>query len=316
MKHIMAVFWGAASYGILSTFVVLAYDRGFQLGEVVGAQLFFGLVLITCLVLAKQWKEKKKNKLQSQQAITIRENDEHVRLDGKKAMLLMVAGIPQAATGLLYYHTLKYVPASLAIILLFQFVWISVLIQSIRQRKWPQAMVLVSLAVVIVGTVFAAGILEDSFANISMIGIGFGLLAAVSYTLFLLISGNVYPKANPVYRSFWMIAGAFITLSIIYPPTFLFNGRLFSELALFGLILGCFGAFIPPLLFAYGIPKIGEGAAGILGAVELPVAVFMSMLVLKEEVGILKWMGVILVLIGIVIPELTRKKRSPIPKTR
>jgi hypothetical protein len=36
MKHMVAVFLGAASYGILSTFVVLAYGHGYTLGEVVG----------------------------------------------------------------------------------------------------------------------------------------------------------------------------------------------------------------------------------------------------------------------------------------
>lgn len=301
MKHMFAVFFGAASYGILSTFVVLAYDKGYKLQEVVGTQLLVGFLLLSLLSLAMKWK----GKGQQKQAGAAFE-----RLNGKKVAWLMLAGVPQAATGLLYYNALKYIPASLAIILLFQFVWISLVIQAVRQRKWPQAIMLVSLAIVIAGTVLAAGVLEEQVQAVSMTGILFGLLAAVSYTVFILISGGVLPKANPLHRTLWMVAGALLFVSLIFPPHHLINGRLWGDLLLFGLLLGCFGAFIPPLLFAYGVPHIGEGLAGILGAVELPVAVMLSTLVLHEQVSWLKWAGVLLVLVGIIVPEAYRRRKE------
>ncbi|MNN96257.1 hypothetical protein D3C81_2152090 [compost metagenome] len=44
--------------------------------------------------------------------------------------------------------------------------------------------------------------------------------------------------------------------------------------------------------------------AGILGAAELPVAVLLSSFVLHEQVSGLQWTGVVLVLLGVVMPEL------------
>jgi len=41
LKGILLVFFGACSFGILSTFVKLAYHDGYTLGDVTGAQAFF-----------------------------------------------------------------------------------------------------------------------------------------------------------------------------------------------------------------------------------------------------------------------------------
>lgn len=70
-----------------------------------------------------------------------------------------------------------------------------------------------------------------------------------------------------------------------------------------------FGAFLPPVLFAIGVPHIGEGLTGILGASELPVAVFLSAIVLHEHVSALQWAGVMLVMLGVALPELMRRIR-------
>lgn len=43
--YALIVFLGGCCYGILSTFVKLAYSAGFSTPEVTGAQYFFGTVL-------------------------------------------------------------------------------------------------------------------------------------------------------------------------------------------------------------------------------------------------------------------------------
>jgi drug/metabolite transporter (DMT)-like permease len=49
LKGILLVFFGACSFGILSTFVKLAYHEGYTLGDVTGAQAFFGAVILLVL---------------------------------------------------------------------------------------------------------------------------------------------------------------------------------------------------------------------------------------------------------------------------
>ncbi|WP_268237816.1 EamA family transporter [Paenibacillus radicis (ex Gao et al. 2016)] len=76
------------------------------------------------------------------------------------------------------------------------------------------------------------------------------------------------------------------------------------------------GSFIPPLLFAYGVPHVGEGMASILGAKELPVAVLFSYFVLHETISPIRWAGVLIVLLAIALPENIRrfKQQHSYPK--
>lgn len=306
MKYIVSVFVGAASYGILSTFVVLAYGQGYTLGEVVGSQMMIGFILTW--VLSAFLRARKKWKLNP--AIPVAGRSAVVILSTKQKLLLMLAGMPTAITGLLYYESLRYIPASVAILLLFQFTWMGVLFQAVRQRKRPEKKTYATLAILLGGTLLAAGVTETGASSFHLGGIVLGLLAAVSYTLFMLFNGKAVPKADPVERSKWMMLGAMAIVFVLFPPQFLWNGELFGGLFLFGLLLGVFGAFIPPLLFAYGIPHIGEALAGILGAAELPVAVLLSAVVLHEHVSPLQWIGVAIVLAGVALPDWLKHKRA------
>ncbi|NOU98502.1 EamA family transporter, partial [Paenibacillus sp. LMG 31457] len=76
-------------------------------------------------------------------------------------VILMIAGVPTAVTGLLYYQSLRYIPNSLAILLLFQFTWMGVLINSVEQRRRPNGIMLITLTVLFGGTLLAAGILDQ-----------------------------------------------------------------------------------------------------------------------------------------------------------
>jgi drug/metabolite transporter (DMT)-like permease len=311
MKYLLSVLLGAMSYGILSTIVVTAYDRGYELGEVVGSQLLTGVILSWGLAIYTKWREKRKEMAGASNSNVVVTTS--TKLRWKQRLLLMAAGTPTAITGLVYYESLRYIPASLAIILLFQFTWMGVLIQAVSQRKRPNGIMFITLVILFGGTLLAAGIVEQGAAKFNLIGVTLGLLSAVSYSLFIFFSGKVVPTVHPAYRSVWMLTGGMTLVFILFPPHFLFNGQLGGDLLMFGLLLGLFGAFIPPILFAIGVPYIGGDMAGILGASELPVAVLLSSLVLHEQVSLLQWTGVALVLMGVALPELAKLVRRLIP---
>ncbi|WP_151734222.1 EamA family transporter ['Paenibacillus yunnanensis' Narsing Rao et al. 2020] len=302
MKYLISVLVGAMSYGILSTIVVLAYGEGYKLGEVVGTQLLTGCILAWLLALYTKFRASRKQSGRDRNSAAA--GPLPARLTWKQRLLLMLAGAPTVVTGLLYYQSLRYIPASLAIILLFQFTWISVLIQAVSKRQRPDKVTLLTLLLLFGGTLLAAGILNQESAEFNMTGLVLGLLSAVSYSMFIIFSGKAVPSAHPAFRSAWMVTGGLVLLCILFPPYFLFNGLLWGQLLLYGFLLGFFGAFIPPVLFAIGVPHIGGAMAGILGAAELPVAVLLSSIVLHEQVSGLQWTGVVLVLLGVVLPEL------------
>ncbi|WP_299820712.1 DMT family transporter [uncultured Pontibacter sp.] len=276
------VFLGACSFGILSTFVKLAYKEGFTLGDVTGTQVFFGLIFLWVMVLLRKLLGGKSNSTSFREKLT-----------------LAAMGTSTGLVSIFYYKCVQTVPASIAILLLMQFTWMSLVVDAITKRKMPTASQVSMVLLVLVGTCLAGRLFSDQLPNFDLAGIGYGLLAAFCYTIFLAVNGKAGNNLHPFTKSALLLTGATILVFTIFPPVFLVNGALMNGLFKWGLVLSVFGTVLPPVLFAYGIPKTGLGLSAILSAAELPVAVFMSWVVLQEDVWPVQWLGVALILVAI-----------------
>ncbi|GFZ84829.1 multidrug transporter [Paenibacillus marchantiophytorum] len=297
MKYILFVLAGACSFGMLSTFVKKAYESGFSVGDVVGSQNLFGVIMLWILVFVSV-KSTKQAAASSAFKVTKRQ-----------ILPLMAVGTTTGLTGIFYYAALQYISASFAIILLFQFTWMGILLEAIVERKRPGKEKLLSLIILFVGIIMASGYIGGGQEAISWIGVILGLLAAVTYALFIWFSGKTAKQVSPITRSAIMLTGSFILVMLVFPPHFLVNGSLHEALLPWALLLAFFGVVIPPLFFAIGVPKIGGGLATILSAAELPTAVIMSYVVLSESVNWLQWLGVVVTMCGIALPELAKRRK-------
>lgn len=280
------VFLGGCCYGLLSTFVKLAYSAGYSVEEVTGSQYLIGMLLTWVLVLFT-----KKQKLS-------------VNLTVK----LLLSGIPFGLTGVLYYQALQTLNASLAIIFLFQFVWIGTLFEWVYYKKKPTRGKLISIAILLIGSALAASVFSEGGVALSWQGVTWGLLSALTFTTFIFLSGSVGKDTPPVLKTALISTGGLTVVFLLMPPIFLFNLPVLMGVAPYGLFLGFFGVVLPPLLFAIGMPRIGPSLGTILTASELPVAVSMSSIVLAEHVSQSQWIGVVLILGGIVVGNVSRKK--------
>lgn len=294
-KGIALVFLGACSFGILSTFVKLAYQEGYTLGDVTGTQVLFGFVLLWLIAGLRQL------------------------LGGKGAASTLSEKIKLAAMGtstglvsIFYYKCVQMVPASVAILLLMQFTWMSLVFDAVIKRKMPTLLQTATVLVILFGTALAGGLFTGKLPDFELEGILYGLLAALCYTAFLTVNGAAGNAMHPTTKSALILTGACILVMSVFPPQFLWNGDLANGLWKWGIILAVFGTVIPPLFFAYGIPRTGLSLSAILSSAELPVAVLMSSLVLHENVGLVQWMGVALILGAIILSNLHthQKKRK------
>lgn len=282
-KGAIAVFLGAASFGILSTFVKKAYAQGYNLGEVTGIQALLGVVFLwLAWLLIKNSQQQKKSQ---------------TPLSPKWKIYL--SGVSTGMVSILYYKCVELVPASLAIVLLMQYIWIGQIIELIFFKVKPQLSQIIVIIAILAGTVFATGMIEEPLESFSLLGIGYGMLAATAYSVFMIVNGRVGNDYHPIHKSAMMISGALFLILVTLQPFSLFGSETFMGILPYGMLLSIFGTVIPPLLFAYGMPKVGYSLGAVLSAVELPVAVCMSFLVLQESVSWVKWIGVIFILLTI-----------------
>lgn len=290
IKGGLLVFLGAVSFGLLSTIVKFAYEQGYTLGEITGTQSFSGMVILWVLHFISTKIKKQDN----------RSNEEKRSLTDKtKWWKVCIAGIFTGLVGIFYYQCVKLLPASIAIILLMQYLWISILIEALVFKKRPTRKQPLLLGIVLAGTLLAGG-LFNSTIELNLKGVIFGLLAATSYAIFLMTSGRIGNDLPVLKKSALMITGSCIVTFIIFPPLFFFNDTYLGGLYLWGLGLALLGTVVPPLFFSIGIPRVGVSIGAILSAAELPVATLSSAFILHENVDAIKWAGVILILLAIV----------------
>lgn len=287
-KSVVLVLIGACSYGVLPIFVKFAYDKGFNVSQVSGIQIFFGFCMLWLFQLARHG---------------------FVKVNRRQWGSLLAVGLTMGLTSIFYYYSLQYVSASLAIVLLFQFTWIGILIEAIANRRLPTKDKFVAVIFLIIGTLLAAdlsGLNKDSFSFLGWVS---GGLSAFTYAFFIFFSGKIAVELNSVLRTTIILTGGMLIISIVFPPHFIYDGSLWNGLFMWGILLAFFGAVLPTLFFAMGVPRIGSGTATILGAAELPTAILMSSFFLQESVTFLQWMGVLFILIGIGFPEMIHWRR-------
>jgi drug/metabolite transporter (DMT)-like permease len=317
LKGVLFVGIGASIYGMLATFVKLAYQEGYTTSEVTTSQFILGLLGLLILNFIQTITSKKT--LPSPTAKEVRN--------------LMIAGTSLGCTSLFYYISVQYINVSIAIVLLMQSVWFSVVVESFLTKKLPNARKIISVIIVLIGTILATNLINTEI-QLDFKGIFWGLLAAASYTLTMFTS-NTLATHLPVFRkSIIMLCGGSIVIFI-----FLFFAQIgplhfgglksiylnftdntehihsfrYSILWKYGFVLALFGTVIPPILFNIGFPNAGLGLGSIVSSLELPVSVTMAFVLLGEEVIAIQWLGIVLILFAIVLMNLpSQKKYKPV----
>ena len=292
LKGSILVALGASSYGMLTTFVKMAYAEGYTSYEITFSQMLLGLIGLVIINL-----------------IFVREKQVYTEETKTKSILkLMAAGTSLGLTSIFYYIAVKFIPVSIGIVLLMQSVWMGVLLEAVMAKKKPGLNKILAVIVILVGTVLATNMLMSNI-ELDWRGVGWGLLAAISYTVTIYTSNNLALHLHSFRRSLWMMLGGTLIIAIISAPYLIeqFNLEIFMK---WGLLLALFGTILPPILFTSGMPKINVGLGAIISSVELPVAVLMAYLLLDEVVNIYQWIGIIIILASVFLMNMKKLNKA------
>lgn len=291
IKGVFLVGLGATSYGMLATFVKLAYKDGFTTAEVTSSQFIYGILGVLLINIFQKF----------------RVNTPTVKATSKNILQLMLAGTSLGMTSVFYYLCVKYINVSIAIVLLMQTVWMGVLLEWFLDKKAPSLQKIISVGIVLVGTILATNILKSEI-ELDWRGIVWGMLAAASFTTTMFTANKIALGVSSAQRSLYMLLGGAVIVfgfSIATQVT-PFNLSIFKD---YGIFLALFGTIIPPLLMNAGFPYTGLGLGSIVSSLELPVSVIMAFMILNEQVVALQWIGIILIIMAIVIMNIKFNKK-------
>jgi drug/metabolite transporter (DMT)-like permease len=295
LKGVFLVALGATSYGMLATFVKLAYNEQFTTAEVTSSQFIYGIIGLLLLNLFQRIKNKNTAEKATQ----------------KDIFQLMLAGTSLGLTSVFYYLAVKYIPVSVGIVLLMQTVWMGVLVEWFLEKKAPSFQKISAVFVVLIGTFLAINIFKIDFNNSEINwgkGLLWGLLAAASFTTTMFTANRIALTITATQRSLYMLLGGGIIVLVfsIFTQNTPFNFEIFSK---WGIVLALFGTIIPPMLLNAGFPNTGIGLGSIVASLELPVSVVMAAIFLNEKIVLLQWIGIFCILFAIVIMNYSMSKK-------
>ena len=292
LKGVLLVALGATSYGMLATFVKLAYKDGFTTAEITSSQFIYGILGLLLINLFQKIFKKEKTKTAT----------------SKNIFQLMIAGTSLGMTSVFYYLCVRYIDVSIAIVLLMQTVWMGVLLEWFLDKKRPSKQKIISVIIVLLGT-FLATKLYGFNIQLDWRGIFWGILAAASFTTTMFTANKVVLEISSAQRSLYMLLGGGVIVFIFsaFTQVGALNFDIFKN---YGLFLALFGTIIPPILLNAGFPKTGLGLGSIVASLELPVSVLMAFLILNEKVVIWQWFGILLIIFAVIIMNINFSKKD------
>jgi drug/metabolite transporter (DMT)-like permease len=292
LKGVLLVALGATSYGMLATFVKLAYKEGFTTAEITSSQFIYGILGLLLINLFQKIFKKEKTKTAT----------------SKNIFQLMVAGTSLGMTSVFYYLCVRYIDVSIAIVLLMQTVWMGVLLEWFLDKKLPSKQKIISVIIVLLGTFLATKLYEFNL-KLDWKGVFWGILAAASFTTTMFTANKVAIEISSEQRSLYMLLGGSVIVFIFsaFTQVGALNFDIFKN---YGLFLALFGTIIPPILLNAGFPKTGLGLGSIVASLELPVSVLMAFLILNEKVVIWQWFGILLIIFAVIIMNLNFSKKE------
>ena len=213
--------------------------------------------------------------------------------------LVVMGGGAFALTCLLISFAYNYIPAGMTIVLHFTYPVFVLLASLLFFREKPTVMKICSLSAALIGIVLMS---EAGFkGDIKPIGIVLALLSGVTYATYFLAGRNASYNSLDTPVSNTYITGAACVVCLIVG---LITGRLclpsdwFMWLILFFEAL--LGYTVGLQLLLIGIKLVGSTTSSALNTLEPAFATLTSMIVFGETLGLLKGIGVVLVLLAAV----------------
>lgn len=288
-KYILLVLLGASSYGMLSSFAKIAYRQGYIAAEITFSQAIIGALLLWIPAIYRRIKTGKIL--------------DHI--DWK----VLLGGMGMGASAYTYYLSVQYIPASLAIVLLMQMTWISIFIEWIVYKHKPSKIELLITVFILISTILAGNLINISDFQFSLSGIGYGLLSALMYSIYIIATSRLGNDLPMFEKSALMMTGSATMIFIINLKSLIYSSNFDLRLLKWGILLAVFGTVIPPIAFTKGMPKIGASLSSILLTIELPVAVLCAHFILKEPVSYLQIVGIAFMLGAIIYLNIYKRKR-------
>ena len=195
-----------------------------------------------------------------------------------------------------YFIASKYLGTGLSMVILFVFPAMVILLNIIFYKTKINKIYLFSFSILMIGMICLADI---QGVTVDILGIGFGLLAALFYAFYIFFSKRII--ISPAFSTLMVSAGSMITCYIAsyLDSSFYMPNSFNTWLNIFGIALLC--TVFPILLLLHGLKHIRSEKASMLSVLEPVFVVAFGIVLLDEKISNLQLVGTMIILSGALV---------------
>lgn len=197
-----------------------------------------------------------------------------------------------------YYLSFNYLPVAMTTVLLMTYPIIVFFYAVIKGKEKFKGSKILIVIMAFLGCIISLN-LVNAEGTYSLMGIGFGLLAAVFYAFMNIFSERNLSQVTPLAINGYSTLFSLISLIIYKFPHFLLRDEVDLKTYGYITILAVFCEIIPLTLLYAGIKHIGSVKVSIISNLEIPTSIVLSYFLLNESISIIQLIGTIIVIYSV-----------------
>lgn len=280
----------SVSYGLIPIFILPVKQAHFSLDITLFYRFLFSALMIGGYLLYSK---------------------ENLSINKKEGLILAILGICYALSSEFLFLGYDYLTAGIASTVLFIYPVIVALIMFFFYKEKLTKLSITSLLLAFAGVLVLC--LKGKGLEINYAGLGIVMTSSLFYALYIIIVNKSDIKVSGFKLSFYSMLFTsvfFMIKAMIAKESFeIPSVTVFLNFVIFALLT----TVISTLCLVFSIKSIGSTPAAILGALEPVVAVMVSVLMFNEKFTFNLFLGIILILLGVILNVLAGSKKAVHP---
>jgi Permeases of the drug/metabolite transporter (DMT) superfamily len=274
-KGYMYAIVSAILFGTAGIFVKLAQNTGLDSVSLLTIQY---IIAVTLMFIVAFLKDSKKLYVSKKQLF----------------YMAILGAVGNTLMTIFYYMAFEYLPVAMVTMLLFTYPIMVFVYSLFVEKQKIDIRKIIAILAAFLGCILTLNIFSGEL-KYSMKGIIFGLLAAVFYAFMNLYSEEKLENVDALSINAYSTLFSLITLIVYRWPDFLTKGQIRLEGLTYIIALAVLCEIVPLTLLYAAIKHIGSLKVSIISNLEIPTAIIVSFVILKEAVSIMQIIGAVFI---------------------
>jgi drug/metabolite transporter (DMT)-like permease len=284
---ILMVLVASIAFSSKAIMVKLAYVYSVNAATLIALRMLFSIPFLVGLIL---W---------------MRYHNRSTKLSRADMRQLILIGVVTGYGSMwLNFAGLQYVSAGLERIILFLYPTLVVLLNTILHQHKMTKHEIFALIASYAGVFLVVGhdlSMPTAAASHVLLGSGLVLASAITYAVYLVLSGQLIPRIGATLFTAYAMMGISVASGIHFLITEEMSIVMRLPIQVYGLsfMIALIATVLPSMVLNMGIHRIGSNKASLVSSVGPVSTIFLAWLILGEPVTLLQTAGTVLVLLGV-----------------